>query len=660
MRGILGHTLAHEVTHSIKVWSEADYNVLTDYIRDALEADFDALVKEKMDKLGMSYAMASDEVIADGCEMLLRDSKALEKLAMENASLFVKVVTKVREFIANLRKAQTDMYGGNEELHDAALKLREALKSLEEVQEVFDNALENSIRNMRDALAEAENAKTRENLDVLEKQAEKEGLQLSEEIEERYADYDKPITVYDVEVLRSIGRKSINSFTSEDIQKAAKWAYKFYKELGTKSPFFRAWFGDWRANDTSPVGVAEIPQYVATNEARKQNRGLVQNGDTKWDIRISREGETNTISHSGAERFSEYGLSGIKQLIENAVLLDSEVHEHHSNNAKNDMIAFDHKLYALGKGSGGNIGLYKITVEEAYQDGSHPGNRKFHNLKYIEKVAEASADALAEKFRSGGSTMRSSTTAYTISDLYSFVKRFDKDFTAAHEVNPALLNEDGTPKVFYHGTADHFTEFLPGKRGANTGAYSAKMAFFFTDSESVASGYASDARPQWIEALRKKAERLENAGKYDEAEAAYSEYENAELAYKSTGIVMPVYLSLTNPYVFDFNGSEYREQTYYDILKKAKAAGHDGVIFTNTFDASNRTTDFENNVCAVFDSSSIKSATDNIGTFDGANGDIYFSEETDSDSSAKTAAKLKKEIEKATRLPCGSLFAFFI
>lgn len=182
VRGILGHTLAHEVTHSIKVWSEADYNVLTDFIRDALEADFDALVKEKMDKLGMSYAMASDEVIADGCEMLLRDSKALEKLAMENANLFVKVASKVREFIANLRKAQTDMYDGNEELHDAALKLREALKSLEEVQEVFDNALENSIRNMRDALAEAENAKTRENLDVLEKQAEKEGLQLSEEI----------------------------------------------------------------------------------------------------------------------------------------------------------------------------------------------------------------------------------------------------------------------------------------------------------------------------------------------------------------------------------------------------------------------------------------------------------------------------------------------
>ena len=181
VRGILGHTLAHEITHSIKVWSESDYNVLTDYIRDALGADFDALVKQKMNALGTDYGMAADEVIADGCEMLLRDSKALEKLASENANLFVKIASKIKEFISKLRKAQADMYGGNEELHDSALRLREALKSLEEVQEVFDNALENSIRNMRNALAEAENAKARANLDVLEKAAEDEGLKLSEE-----------------------------------------------------------------------------------------------------------------------------------------------------------------------------------------------------------------------------------------------------------------------------------------------------------------------------------------------------------------------------------------------------------------------------------------------------------------------------------------------
>ena len=48
----------------------------------------------------------------------------------------------------------------------------------------------------------------------------------------------------DVDVLHSIGGKSINDFTDEEIKKAQKWACKFYKELGVKSPFFRAWFGD--------------------------------------------------------------------------------------------------------------------------------------------------------------------------------------------------------------------------------------------------------------------------------------------------------------------------------------------------------------------------------------------------------------------------------
>ena len=89
----------------------------------------------------------------------------------------------------------------------------------------------------------------------------------------RYTDYNKPITIEDIETLRSIGRKSINNFGSEEIKKAQKWAYKFYKELGTKSTFFRAWFGDWRAyQNTEDVAVTKIPVYIATNEARKENR----------------------------------------------------------------------------------------------------------------------------------------------------------------------------------------------------------------------------------------------------------------------------------------------------------------------------------------------------------------------------------------------------
>ena len=78
----------------------------------------------------------------------------------------------------------------------------------------------------------------------------------------KYSDYDKPITFADVEAIHKIYERdeklSINKFTAEDIEATQKWAYKFYKELGVKSPFFRAWFGDWRAYDHSPVNIVEI------------------------------------------------------------------------------------------------------------------------------------------------------------------------------------------------------------------------------------------------------------------------------------------------------------------------------------------------------------------------------------------------------------------
>lgn len=182
VKGILGQTLAHEITHSIKAWNRQGYEQLTEYIRGVLGADMEQLVTDTMKQRSMGYTEALDEVIADGCEMLLRDSKALAKIAMENAPLYVRIREKIAEFVSRLRKAQQEMYEGTDVLHDSALALKQAIgENIEELQQTFDNVLYDSITNMRNALAEAENAKTRENLDVLEKQAEKEGLQLSEE-----------------------------------------------------------------------------------------------------------------------------------------------------------------------------------------------------------------------------------------------------------------------------------------------------------------------------------------------------------------------------------------------------------------------------------------------------------------------------------------------
>lgn len=386
-------------------------------------------------------------------------------------------------------------------------------------------------------------------------------------------EWNKPITPRDVEAVQSIGRKSINAFTSEDIRKTQKWAHKFYRELGTKSPFFRAWFGDWRAHDTGEVKVAEIPEYAATNEARKANRGTVRNNDTGWDIRISRDGETNTISHAGGDKLSEYGLAGIRGLTENGVLLDSEVHEHHTNNAKNDMIAFDHKLYAVGRDTSGNVALYKITVEEAYHDHKNTNERRFHNLKYIEKVATVGGRTAGQSLP-GVSTNDDIATTYTVADILSLVKTYDKDFTAAHDVSPELLNEDGTPKVFYHGTGANFTVFK-----SENGTY------WFSESTDYAEAMAE-----------------ERAGK--------------------NGRVGAFYLDMKNPYRAKLPPGQFTDPGYEKpIIDKAKSGGYDGVIIENDTDSDIEAETFY----VVFSPNQIKSATDNIGTFDRGNNDIRYS-----------------------------------
>ncbi len=46
-----------------------------------------------------------------------------------------------------------------------------------------------------------------------------------------------------------------------------------------------------------------------------------------------------------------------------------------------------------------------------------------------------------------------------VSDLYSIVKTYDKNFHPGKSVSPSLLNANGTPKKWYHQTGETFTFF---------------------------------------------------------------------------------------------------------------------------------------------------------------------------------------------------------
>ena len=287
-----------------------------------------------------------------------------------------------------------------------------------------------------------------ENVNIFDKNNSEVEKMLPQESDREYMEYDKPITVEDINLLREIikahntKRVSINDFTSEDIQKSQKWAYKFYKELGTKSPFFRAWFGDWRADEINTTNVINKEGY-----SHKE----ILNNDTGWQIIVSNKVGKETVHHYGSkEQNAIKYIKYIDDITANAILFDTELSN--KNNANSLMF---HTMYAYSE-IFGYPALLRLKVEELYYD-TH-GKSGTIKRDYILQNIEEETISMRNRI-SNPNHKETISPEISIPDLYKLVKTYDKDFHPGKSVNPILLNDDDTPKVFYHGTTSDFTVF---------------------------------------------------------------------------------------------------------------------------------------------------------------------------------------------------------
>ena len=214
-------------------------------------------------------------------------------------------------------------------------------------------------------------------------------------------------------------------------------------------------------------------------------------------------------------------------------------------------------------------------------------------------------------------------------------KRWFGDWQNKPNTASKVVDEDGKPRVVYHGTAEDIHSFDQGRGGSLTRAADAKEGFFFTSSQRAAEGYAEAAMPRELLALRDEFDRLESLwGDDPELDRQYREardaYERALTAYRETGggRTVPVYLNIRNPVVVDFAGASYQGNAgrVEAAIAQAKRDGNDGVILQNILDPLGprelRETADE---YIVFRSEQVKSATENIGTFDRGNPDIRYS-----------------------------------
>lgn len=181
--------------------------------------------------------------------------------------------------------------------------------------------------------------------------------------------------------------------------------------------------------------------------------------------------------------------------------------------------------------------------------------------------AAASSDGIVRKLDS-----KINMSVKNVTESQQF-KRWFGDWQNHPENASKVVNEDGTPKVVYHGTNAEFNTFQQ-----ENGAY------FFSESMDYAESMADERRGNRI---------------------------------------IEAYLKMKNPYTVKLPPEQFTDNfAEAPVIRYAKEHGHDGVIFE--YDGSKEDLAYDK-FYVVFDSAQIKSATDNIGTFDKTNPDIRYS-----------------------------------
>lgn len=152
-------TAAHELTHFIQRESPTQYEELKQFVVERLVwqegVSFEDIVTDKQRREPeLSYNEAVDEVVADACEMMLKDSTAVERLANENRSLARRIADWLRKWV---RSIKTAMEGLKAERPESVAMMQYA----EELQKLWDDALVTAAKNNRGGMVEENSGGTK-------------------------------------------------------------------------------------------------------------------------------------------------------------------------------------------------------------------------------------------------------------------------------------------------------------------------------------------------------------------------------------------------------------------------------------------------------------------------------------------------------------------
>lgn len=412
----------------------------------------------------------------------------------------------------------------------------------------------------------------------------------------------------DVQNVQSIGRKNINDLTEDELRRIEGFAAKAWADMGVKSPFFRAWFGDWRVNDASPVSAVDVLPGKAYKAGKNVNR------DTERSISWGNDLKQETFAHLRSNGIALSVLGNIDKLIEEAKLFDTSTSDR-SSKTKLPGTAFMHSFYVLVN-DGNSVSLLKLYVEEAVSKSGEDFSRAY-DLKDIKRVATSAKGVLPGN---GGLTQANLATINSVADLFAAVKAYDPDFRPQEPSK--IVNADGTPKVMYRGGSERIAVF-DRKKSSPSNLYG--RGFYFTDDETRAKQYG-DARPYYLDAKnplrpgQHSITRQQMRAFLDAVAENEDDYDFWNYGQRATvdSVLRDLYGKGDFEMLQDVSATAIGDLVAaVELFNSVNGTEYDGIdLPTET---------------VMFESNKIKSATENAGTFGRENPNVFFSEETDTD-----------------------------
>ena len=535
------------------------------------------------------WALAYSEVVAEMMEPVLTDTDAIsrisQKIKQQDRSLWEKIKDFIKGIVEKLKAAYRDM-----EPDSAIARLtRQTVTNSEAVLDAFSEAAADAVLNYN--LQDGQKNNAREGgLYSLRGQTQQEltkryQQEVDQVLNAPYADSRQLVVGYTPSIYQELGMPSLPlTIGSGHVYSTAKTEAQARQDGNYKRGVHYHGLGDAAVKNIYNA-IQDPVMIIAAKDVNKNASPMRSTHSVVAIVDIGTAGKSLLVP---IEITAERKVNGIRMDV-NTI---SSVYEKSVKNLVTEAIAQENS---------GDIGIFYAKKEAL----TLPGAGVQFPVQLQQSIA---SNSIVHRF---SEKVNMKISENTQSQQF---KRWFGDWQNDPKNASKVVNADGTPKVVYHGTNAEFTVFDLSKSGRNYGETSEGL-FFFTNKRS---GYQDSALDYAKAAAR-------NGG-----EATVGEY----------------YLDIKNPLRLYSDGyftpTAYFDQNAQDIYEKYLSGNYDGIIIEN------RNKSADDSIIYMLDNpNQIKSATDNIGTFDGSNPDTLYSSRTASDSEYLNLAQNPEENREA-------------